>query len=104
MSEERTARQWETQVESTIPSMTEKSRRALTAAVKKYREAGPCQLCGATSAYFGVFFPPQEFSARIGAPKGKTRVVFYRVCESCYELPNVTELVEAGILSDLQVQ
>jgi hypothetical protein len=91
--------------ETTGPSMTKEAWRAVAAAAEAYeRKDRPCHICGAPGVYVGIFFPNQEFSIRIGAPKGKIRTVFYRLCEDCSQLPNGRELVEAGILRDLQVQ
>jgi hypothetical protein len=88
-----------------MQTMTNEAWRAFAAAVREYGgTCGHCRICGAPAVYVGICVPNQEFGARIGAPKGKTRAIFYRVCEGCFHLPNVTELIETGILRDLQVQ
>lgn len=63
-----------------------------------------CSLCSERPAIFtGVFQPNQEFAKRIGQPKGKVRLVLYRVCDHCNELPDKLALIEAAILANMQI-
>lgn len=64
-----------------------------------------CTLCKSPNAAIkAIFVPPPGFSQRIGAPEGKIRVMTYALCEPCYQLPGVADLVEAEILRRLGVQ
>jgi hypothetical protein len=64
-----------------------------------------CTLCKSRSApNKALFVPTEKFSRRIGAPKGKLRVLTYALCEPCSQLPGVVELVEIEILKRLAVQ
>jgi len=64
-----------------------------------------CTLCKSPDApNKALFVPTEAFSRRIGAPKGKLRLLTYAVCVPCSQLPGVVDLVEAEILKRLAVQ
>ena len=68
-----------------------------------------CLLChhepeiGETVAV-GTFIPYGQFNQRIGGKPGKTRLVFYVLCEDCYERGDRNERVEEKIFKALRVQ
>jgi hypothetical protein len=60
----------------------------------------PCAVCGSDESHVAaVFIPDAEFNRRLGARPGKTRYVFYSLCDSCVELADVVERVEEGMLA-----
>jgi hypothetical protein len=64
-----------------------------------------CTLCKSPNAPIkALFVPPEGVSQRIGAPEGKLRLLTYALCESCFQLPGVSDLVETEILKRLGVQ
>lgn len=46
-----------------------------------------CCLCRKHADVRSVFIPESGFSEKLGAPKGKTRVIVYPICESCAQDP-----------------
>jgi hypothetical protein len=74
--------------------------------MKATAEAGKseCRLCREPAPIIGCFVPDASFNKRIGAPAGKTRLVFYFLCEDCSKLPDCLTLVEAAILRTSTVQ
>ncbi len=56
-----------------------------------------CLLCSSEApAYLGVFIPktqPERYIA-LKLTAGKTRTLWYGLCESCYALPDKTSRVE----------
>lgn len=62
---------------------------------------GPCTLCRRRTVNVGAFFPYD--SQKYGAQPGKTRVLIYRLCDSCHDLPDWSERVDDVILKDLAV-
>lgn len=64
-----------------------------------------CTLCKSPNAPIkALFVPPPGFSQRIGVPEGKLRLLTYALCEVCYCLPGVADLVEVEFLRRLAVQ
>lgn len=63
-----------------------------------------CKLCGVPAETIGIFVADEAFSRRIGAPKGKTRMVAYGLCVECLEHPDAADRVEDLILKECQVQ
>ena len=73
---------------------------------KQRQQAGvpwPCVLCGARAEFIGIYAPGPAHNALIGAPVGKQRLVAYRLCETCLELPDVFRRVESELIADLAV-
>lgn len=70
----------------------------------KYGVLG-CALCRTPDIKVTAIFQPTEaFSKRIGAPKGKLRMIVYGLCEKCVLLPGLADLVEGEILKKMTVQ
>ncbi len=64
-----------------------------------------CCLCSNPADMRGVFCPTsQEFSEKIGAPKGKTRVVVYPICQKCMRDPFAQLKAEEWMLKKAATQ
>jgi len=62
----------------------------------------PCILCGKKADAAGVFIPDNpEFAAKIGQPKGKTRLCVYSICDRCHKKSDWMERVEQSMLADV---
>jgi hypothetical protein len=62
------------------------------------------ELSGDPRGVLGHWEANEEAQKRIGAPPGKTRIILYMLCEGCYELPDVVEIVDKKLLASLSVQ
>lgn len=60
-----------------------------------------CVLCAGPPAFIGVFGPNPDFARRLGAPKGKQRLILYAVCNNC---KHRLDDIEAQMARDLSVQ
>lgn len=60
-----------------------------------------CILCGRKPYKVGIWTPTPEYSRRLGAPPGKTRLATYCVCRKCFRRPDAGTAVEDKILSDV---
>jgi hypothetical protein len=68
--------------------------------ISKAKES-PCILCGGHSDNWGIFVPEgKENQELYGAPNGKTRALFYALCESCKDSPGCLDRVELTMLAD----
>ena len=78
------------------------------AALRQFLNQRPvCSLCLGWidgPGYIGFFIPKPEFAKRIGQPKGKQRVIGYKLCDACYERPERDQALDAGILRQFEVQ
>lgn len=62
----------------------------------------PCILCGKKSDGAGAFIPNDpEFAAKLGQPKGKTRICVYALCSRCQKKKDWMEKVEQAMLKDV---
>lgn len=62
----------------------------------------PCILCGGRSDAWGVFVPEGKKNQELyGALDGKTRALFYALCESCKDSPGCLDRVELTILAGI---
>jgi hypothetical protein len=65
-----------------------------------------CLLCRRDGKYTCVFPTVESFAKRIGTPKGKTRVIYYSLCDRCLTPENEEETftrVEEELLKRMQV-
>jgi hypothetical protein len=63
----------------------------------------PCILCGGQPDNWGVFVPDgKENQGLYGAPAGKTRALFYSLCDSCKATPGCLDRVENIMLLDIR--
>lgn len=80
------------------------AQKLVAAALKDPRAYGieSCIVCKSGDiTNVGLFVPTNPtFASRIGQPKGKTRVVVYALCESCFDSPNRDAQVEAAMIKD----
>ena len=64
----------------------------------------PCVICGSAPVYVGAYFAEGEAARRLGAAAGKTRVVFYSLCDDHPPSPDVAaeaeRLLEAFCAAD----
>jgi hypothetical protein len=57
--------------------------------LKEFKEVatttpGPCYVCGCETTFgVGFWWPSPPYQRALGAPPGKTRLIGYRICESC---------------------
>jgi len=72
--------------------------RIMQAAMSMARRMEPCILCGKRTKQIGLFFP--NHSQAFGAPKGKTRVIVYALCEDHPINAETQEETEQRILSE----
>jgi hypothetical protein len=52
----------------------------------------------------GLYFADKKESKRLGVPKGKSRVVIYLLCHTCFELSDSYDQVADSILRQIGVQ
>ena len=62
----------------------------------------PCLLCAKEPYVSADFIPDGEMAKEMKVPEGKQRHILYTLCETCFSLPNKTELIEAKILREYQ--
>jgi hypothetical protein len=63
-----------------------------------------CALCPNVAVYAALFVPKNEAVSRhLGAPKGKTRMISYGLCERCAALPDRNARVETYIFREMGV-
>ena len=65
-----------------------------------------CILCSrevSSGGRVGVFVADEESQRRLGAPKGKARVVIYLLCKNCWEVKDRDDRVEEKIFGAWQV-
>ena len=58
----------------------------------------PCLICGADPAVRACFIPDNP--SLYGAPRGKTRLFPYSLCQRCMERPDKASVVEKIIWSE----
>ncbi len=60
----------------------------------------PCAICGQPSTVLGCFIPGESEQMQYGAPAGKTRVLFYGLCDLCASgFPAIIPEIERGALA-----
>ena len=70
----------------------------------KYGISG-CALCGERHlAATALYVPADAVAKRLGQPKGKKRLIVYFLCQSCSEIPDKADRVEAEIPKRTGVQ
>lgn len=61
----------------------------------------PCAVCGEPSTVQAVFIPDESKQLAYGAPAGKTRVLFYGLCDRCISRgPEIIPEVEQRALAE----
>jgi len=63
----------------------------------------PCVVCGnGDTTTAGIFQPDAEHTVAFGGRPDKTRLIFYALCEPCYDAEDRAALAEAAILRRLE--
>jgi hypothetical protein len=68
-----------------------------------------CLLCARRpvpggQAAVGVFIADEQYQERLGAPKNKTRLFIYLLCEDCHSHPHRNKMVQDKIFAVASVQ
>ena len=68
---------------------------------KQNQRPWPCAVCGQPSTVLGCFIPGESEQMQYGAPAGKTRVLFYGLCDRCISRgPEIIPEIEARGLAE----
>jgi hypothetical protein len=63
-----------------------------------------CLLCKIRKTdRIGLWIPDPQTAKRIGEPKGKNRLIFYALCDDCFDLPDKKDRADEILIRDLQV-